>query len=536
MTLSETPPEGLLDWIKAQDLQWRDYFIYRAGWQTDPLTGLRHKCVDAVCSACGETVKLYYVPGGGCGHAGYSAPFGFLHPASGDELASGDKLACPMCGEEVEAKHVSSAQRLARYVWPMTAEARGGKLLLYLWRVCRDVEKSGRVTWRVDPWEVYAFGGTSAARWRHWKKYMYSTYILPGWEERKRFADTMFDVELVYCPEGLANVYAETECANCKLETYMGVETEYRFPVAWMKLWQRHRNAEALTAPNARKLAAALIAEGKRSPVYNKDWSERTDVLHGVDWKRKKPHELLRLTKEELNYFNGAEDALKRLKAMLLARKYGVACRLGEEVTKVAEVQQEDFLKRGVLPGKAERYLDRQAARYKSRLWPGYLLDYWTMAERLGEDLTERDVMWPQNLKRAHDQMQERQKAEAAEKRREAFQQRYERMKKYAFADGDIFIRPCGTEEELIAEGKALHHCVASYAERHARGELTIFFIRRKDKPDEPWYTLNFNEKRLSVTENRGMCNCARTDEVRNFENTWLEWIRSGRKRRTSAA
>lgn len=109
-------------------------------------------------------------------------------------------------------------------------------------------------------------------------------------------------------------------------------------------------------------------------------------------------------------------------------------------------------------------------------------------------------------------------------------------MKKYAFTDGDILIRPCGTEEELIAEGKALHHCVASYAERHARGELTIFFIRRKDKPDEPWYTLNFNEKKLSVTENRGMCNCARTEEIQNFENTWLEWIRSGRKRRTSAA
>lgn len=259
-------------------------------------------------------------------------------------------------------------------------------------------------------------------------------------------------------------------------------------------------------------------------------------MLHGVDWKRKKPHELLRLTKEELTYFNGAENAPKRLKALLLARKYNVPCRLGEEVTRVTEGQQEDFLKRGVLPGKAERYLDRQAARYKSRLWPGDLLDYWTMAERLGEDLTERDVMWPQNLKRAHDQMQERQKAEADEKRRAAFQQRYERMKKYAFEDGDILIRPCGTEEELIAEGKALHHCVASYAERHARGELTIFFIRRKDKPDEPWYTLNFNEKKLSVTENRGMCNCARTEEIQNFENTWLEWMRSGRKRRTSAA
>ncbi len=536
MMLSETPPEGLLDWVKAQDLRWKDYFIYRTGWQTDPLTGMRHKCVDAVCSACGETVKLSYVPGGSHGCAGYSTPFGFLHPVSGDALTSGDRLACPMCGEAVEAKHVSNAQHLERYVWPMTAEAQEGKLLLYLWRVCRDVEKSGRVTWRVDPWEVYAFGEKDAERWRHWQKYMTATYIISDWEERKRFGDTMFDVDLVYCPEGLSNIYAQTECANCKLETYMGVETEYRFPVAWMKLWQRRKSAEALMAPNAKKLAAALIAEGQRSPAYNKNWSERTDVLHGVDWKKKKPHEMLRLTKEELTYFNSAEDAPKRLKAMLLARKYNVPCRLGEEVTKVTASQQEDFLKRGVLPGKAERYLDKQAARYKNRLWPGYLLDYWTMAERLGEDLADCDVMWPQNLQRAHDQMQERQKAEAAEERRGRFRQRYERMKKYAFEDGGIFIRPCETEEELIAEGKALHHCVASYAERHARGELTIFFIRRKDKPDEPWYTLNFNEKTLSVTENRGLCNCDRTEEVRNFENTWLEWVRSGRKRRTSAA
>ena len=130
MMLSETPPEGLLDWVKAQKLNWRDYFIYRAGWQTDPLTGLRHKCVDAVCSACGETVKLSHVPGGGCGHAGYSAPFGFMHPVSGDALTSGDRLACPMCGEAVEARHVSSAMHLERYVWPMTAEQLGGEIRL----------------------------------------------------------------------------------------------------------------------------------------------------------------------------------------------------------------------------------------------------------------------------------------------------------------------------------------------------------------------------------------------------------------------
>ena len=534
MMLAETPPEGLLDWVKAQGIRWRDYLIYRAGWQRDPLTGLRHKCVDGVCSACGEEMKLAYAAGGDCRYS--SVPFGFLSPVSGDAIASGDKLCCPMCGGEVEAKHVSSAQNLACYVWPMTAEAQGGKLILYLWRVCRDVEKSGRVTWHVDPWEAYVFGGETDKAYRHWKKYMTTTYILPAWQEKKRFADTMYDIDLVYCPEGLSGVYAETECANCKLETYMGTETEYRFPVTWMKLWQRHENAEALMAPNARTQTAALIAEGKCAAVYNKNWSEKTDVLLGVDWKKKKPHEMLRLTKEELAYFNGAPDAPKRLKALLLARQHGVACRLGEEVTKISESQQKEFLARGVLPGRAERYLDKQAARYKDRLWPGYLLDYWNMAEGLEEDLADRDTMWPQNLRRAHDGVQERQKAKAAAERKEAFRQRYERMKKYASEADGIFIRPCETEEELIAEGKALHHCVASYAKRHAAGELTIFFVRRKDKPDEPWYTLNFDERTLSVTENRGLWNCERTDEVRKFENTWLEWVRSGRKRRKKAA
>lgn len=197
---------------------------------------------------------------------------------------------------------------------------------------------------------------------------------------------------------------------------------------------------------------------------------------------------------------------------------------------------QERFLRRGVLPGKTVRYLDRQEKRYRRRWWPTYLSDYWDMAEALGEDLSDRDVMWPQNLGTAHDRMAERKKTEAAERRKESFQQRYERMKKYAFEDGNILIRPCETEDELISEGKALHHCVASYAERHARGELTIFFIRRKNEPDKPWYTLNFNEKTLTVTENRGLRNCGRLVAVQEFEDKWLEWIRSGRKRRTSAA
>lgn len=44
--------------------------------------------------------------------------------------------------------------------------------------------------------------------------------------------------------------------------------------------------------------------------------------------------------------------------------------------------------------------------------------------------------------------------------------------------------------QDIRTEGKVLDHCVASYAERHAKGITHIFFIRKRWKPEERWYTI----------------------------------------------
>lgn len=44
--------------------------------------------------------------------------------------------------------------------------------------------------------------------------------------------------------------------------------------------------------------------------------------------------------------------------------------------------------------------------------------------------------------------------------------------------------------QDIRDEGKVLDHCVASYAERHARGATHIFFIRKRWNPEERWYTI----------------------------------------------
>lgn len=42
---------------------------------------------------------------------------------------------------------------------------------------------------------------------------------------------------------------------------------------------------------------------------------------------------------------------------------------------------------------------------------------------------------------------------------------------------------------------------------------------------------MQLDEKTLTVVQNRGLRNCARTPEVQAFENKWLAWVRAGAPR-----
>ena len=106
------------------------------------------------------------------------------------------------------------------------------------------------------------------------------------------------------------------------------------------------------------------------------------------------------------------------------------------------------------------------------------------------------------------------------------FIERAEELQYLSFELNGLLIRPCQNETELIREGKDLHHCVATYAKRHAEGKTAILFIRQAKAPDKPFFTLEFDEKNLAVVQNRGLRNCDRTPEVTAFEKAWLEQIR----------
>ena len=544
MTLREEAPEGLIPWIREQkDINWVDYLIYKAGWSREPITGLTSPCAEAVCTACGKRMTLERAYNVRCARGNASFGVGWETAEGYHTCGSGKETRCPACGKEVTVLHTSAAGNLRRYVWPMSLERVGEDLVCYMWRVERSVGKDGAVRFDAVPWEAAVFGEKKAGAWKHWTGGMFGQVYESEWHGLSEMKDRFFDIELVYCPEGIAAATKGSCMENSKLELYMAVKGESLFPIVWLRLYQRRREkAESLMTCGAAKLTAGIIAEEKKASGYGSAWTTRLACLQDLDWKKKKPAEILRLSKQEIPYFTERErtDGVHRLRVIQEARKKGIALRPGDEAGRaMSRNDQLALLENGITPSFVTRYLARQKRRYKTDASFWYLEDYWNMAKKLGITLSEREERFPQNLKGKHDELVERinelreeKRRRDAEQRAGRFTERCEAMSRYRWEKDGILIRPAASEAELRAEGKALHHCVATYAARHAAGELTIFFIRRTTAPDEPWFTLNFNEKTRSVTENRGLRNCERTPEIEAFEKAWLAWVRAGCKQK----
>ena len=98
------------------------------------------------------------------------------------------------------------------------------------------------------------------------------------------------------------------------------------------------------------------------------------------------------------------------------------------------------------------------------RDWMEYLDD----ARKIGLDLTKESNSLPKDMYKRHaniiQQIKYRHDKELEEKLKATLAVR---NKIFCWKGKKYCIRPAGSTEELVAEGKALHHCVGGYAERH---------------------------------------------------------------------
>ena len=162
--------------------------------------------------------------------------------------------------------------------------------------------------------------------------------------------------------------------------------------------------------------------------------------------------------------------------------------------------------------------------------------DYLEAAYHLGRCLEHSKVLWPDDLRRAHDLMTEQWAAsqlEAAEQRGRAPASAKDRRLNYEFElDGLGIVFPL-TAAAIRREGNALKHCVGGYADRHMRGVLTILFLRRASAPGVPYVTIEMRGNKIEQIH--GYDNDRRSESPwkthREFINTWLDWLKGGSRR-----
>ena len=90
--------------------------------------------------------------------------------------------------------------------------------------------------------------------------------------------------------------------------------------------------------------------------------------------------------------------------------------------------------------------------------------------------------------------------------------------------------------KEIAREGKVLHHCVGSYIERVASGERLILFIRGKDNPHDPLYTMELEPETYRLIQVRGANNGDAPKNVKNMISKYQTRLKKYKKRNVVTA
>lgn len=207
----------------------------------------------------------------------------------------------------------------------------------------------------------------------------------------------------------------------------------------------------------------------------------------------------------------------------------------------------------GVSVGKLLSYMEREGSKRgtMARALSAYA-DYLRAAEGIGLDLSNPIFLLPKNFEEKHDrvtaawsEVQAERRQEADAKRRKEQQEKFRRRlqkltTRYTYTDGELLIRPAAGAEEIVREGKLLHHCVGGYADRHISGATTILFLRRRSAPGKPLCTIEMDGNRIQQIhgwdDERTSCkdNPERRDPreiYRDFLDEWLAWLKTGSPR-----
>lgn len=163
-------------------------------------------------------------------------------------------------------------------------------------------------------------------------------------------------------------------------------------------------------------------------------------------------------------------------------------------------------------------------------------MDYLIMRNERGYDMKNTVYLFPRDLETAHERMVEEANKKELDKRLKEVEEKYPEIKKnyrklrqrYYYEDENFIIRPARSAEEIVMEGRSLHHCVGrdNYLDSHNSNRTIILMLRFKEKPGIPYITVEIENTKIIQWYGR---NDKKPDEenMKKWLNEYVERLKS---------
>lgn len=468
----DVEPEGLIDYIERTRPQ---YLFYSK------------KKKRAYCSVCGES----FAPDKGLRH--------------------NNETVCPKCGATVIAKSEGYVNAFQDICWTMWAQNDGDDICLHYYRTVanygedfrhpdietteqyRDVfgEDYKSYMW----WHSNVIGNTSRERWLPYSRrgFWYNSYTSVYYEPHNvrvigDLSEAVKRSRLKYCPiDGFLNYRGRQPDGSIA-----GCMANY-----WLANYRACPQIEYVFKVGFKKLTSSVAAREMRLKAGN----NICDVLG--------------ITKQQFKRLVAIGDPTQMEYEMI--RDFD--CTIEEARWLITYLSSRGKIKKliKVVPlAKLVPYLKSINNDIQS------YSDYVEWLENLDYEMNKYNL-FPKDFWKAHDRLMEIYYNERDKAKNEEIAAIANNVNLEMHLNG-LFIRPARSATELRLEGSTLHHCVATYAERMARGQTLIMFIRKEAEPDKPFYTMEVRDGK--IIQLRGMRNCEPTPEVAEFRTEFEKLLK----------
>ncbi len=150
--------------------------------------------------------------------------------------------------------------------------------------------------------------------------------------------------------------------------------------------------------------------------------------------------------------------------------------------------------------------------------------DYLCMCKELQYDLKNSFILFPRELKAAHDSVAKTLKDKRTAEQEKAIADSFDEwQKRYQYQSKELMMIPPHSAKEIVDEGAALHHCVRHYVKKVAEKESVILFVRSVDEPDKSLCTVEVKDGQ--VTQARGFDNAEPPAQITAFIEQWKQRV-----------